>query len=215
MAADARAGSALQRVVRKHGGQDERTAGRNGMRLPRRKVREEARRLYLGGEMSTNAEIAARLKVKPHTVARWRKEEDWDGLRLKIDRRAGELFVEKIATDRVTLNVRHYRLWDLILGNLMECLKTNKVLDVREMERIAGVLDRAQKGQRLAKGLSTIGETEEGIRAQSQAEVRKLIDTFIDAVKDNVPDEQTRDRIRKALMESLPDSSDVEDGEAA
>ena len=70
--------------------------------------REEARRLYLAGEADTNAEIAARLKVKPHTVGHWRKEEDWDGLRYKIDRRAAELFVEKIATDRVTLNVRHY-----------------------------------------------------------------------------------------------------------
>jgi len=179
------------------------------MKQPRRKAREEARRLYLGGEMSTNAEIAARLKVKPHTVARWRKDEDWDGLRLKIDRRAAEMFVEKIATDRVSLNVRHYRLWDLVLGNLMEGLKLKKTLDVREMERIAGILDRAQKGQRLAKGLSTTGETEEGIRAQSQAEVRGLIDTFIDAVKENVPDEETRDRIRHAVVQTQVEEGDT------
>ena len=185
------------------------------MKRPRRKAREEARRLYLAGEMSTNAEIAARLKVKPHTVARWRKEEDWDGLRLKIDRRAAELFVEKIASDRVTLNVRHYRLWDVVLSQLMEGLKAIKALDVREMERVAGILDRAQKGQRLAKGLSTTGETEESIRAQSQAEIRGLIDSFIDAVKENVPDEATRDRIRKALMDAIPDSPDLVEGEAA
>jgi hypothetical protein len=174
------------------------------MKQPRRKAREEARRLYLSGEMSTNAEIASRLKVKPHTVARWRKDEGWDDLRLKIDRRAAELFVEKIATDRVTLNVRHYRLWDVVLSQLMEILKTVKNLDVREMERVAGILDRAQKGQRLAKGLSTTGETEESIRAQSQAEVRGLIDTFIEAIKENVHDEVARDRIRKALVEALP-----------
>jgi hypothetical protein len=169
------------------------------------KAREEARRLYLTGEMATNAEIATRLKVKPHTVARWRKDEDWDGMRFKIDRRAAELFVEKIASDRVTLNVRHYRFWDLLLGKLAEDLKTKKALDVREMERVAGILDRAQKGQRLAKGLSTTGETEEGIRAQSQSEIRGLIDTFIDAVKENVEDEHTRDRIRTALLEALPE----------
>ena len=64
------------------------------------KVREEARRLYLTGEMSTNAEIAARLSVKPHTIGKWRREEDWDGLRSKIDIRAAEMFIEKIATDR-------------------------------------------------------------------------------------------------------------------
>jgi hypothetical protein len=172
--------------------------------MKRRKPKEEARGLFLSGEVETNAEIAVRLGTKPHTVGKWRKDEDWDGLRLKIDRRAAELFVEKIATDRTTLNVRHYRLWDLVLANLGETLKANKSLDVRETERVAGILDRAQKGQRLAKGLSLSGETEEKIRAESQAEIRGLIDGFIDAVKENVPDEETRERIRKALMEAIP-----------
>lgn len=172
------------------------------------KAREEARRLYLTSEATTNAEIAARLKVKPHTVGRWRREEDWDGLRLKIDRRAAELFVEKIATDRVTLNVRHYRYWELVLANLAEDLKAKKSLDVRGMERIAGILDRAQKGQRLAKGLSVAGETEETIRAEAQAQIRRLIDTFIDAVKNNVSDEEIRDRIRRAIFEALPEENE-------
>jgi len=86
------------------------------MRKSSRKAREEGRSLYLSGEVETNAEIAARLKVKPHTVDRWRREEDWDGLRRKIDRRAAEMFVEKIPADRTALNVRHYRLWDLMLA---------------------------------------------------------------------------------------------------
>ena len=55
--------------------------------------REEARRLYLTGEASTVAEIARRLKAKPHTIGTWKAEEDWDGLRLKIDRQAAEKFV--------------------------------------------------------------------------------------------------------------------------
>jgi len=174
----------------------------------RSRKREEARRLYLSGEVETNAEIAVRLKVKPHTVGRWRREEDWDGLRRKIDRRAAEMFVEKIATDRTTLNLRHYRLWDLMLAGLAESLKAGKALDVREMDRIAGILDRAQKGQRLSKGLSTTGETEEQVRAQSQAEVRRLIDAFIDAVKENVADEEARDRIRRSLVEAMPEEED-------
>lgn len=171
---------------------------------PLAKKREEARRLYLAGEAGTNAEIAQRLKVKPHTVGRWRKEEDWDGLRLKIDRRAAELFVEKIATDRMTLNVRHYRVWELLLARLLEDLKIKRSIDTREMERIAGVLDRAQKGQRLAKGMSVAGETEEAIRAETQAEVRRLIDTFVDAVKENVNDEEARERIRRSILDKLP-----------
>jgi hypothetical protein len=172
------------------------------------KKREEARRLYLTGEVTTNAEIAVRLRVKAHTVGAWRRHEDWDGLRLKIDRRAADLFVEKIATDRVSLNVRHYRFWDLVLAKLAEDLKGKKTLDARELERISGILDRAQKGQRLAKGLSITGETEEAIRAQSQAEIRRLIDSFVEAVKTHVEDEETRDRIRRVVLEALPGAAD-------
>ncbi|MFC1573212.1 phage terminase small subunit-related protein [Candidatus Eisenbacteria bacterium] len=168
------------------------------------KIREEARRLYLTGEMQNNAEIAKRLGVKAHTVGKWRRDEGWDDLRLKIDVRAAEAFVEKIATDRVSLNVRHYRLWDLLLARLADDLKTRTVSDIRELERIAAILERSQKGQRLAKGLSTTGETEEVIRAQSQVEIRRIIDVFIDAVKRQVPDEEIRDSIRRHILDAIP-----------
>ena len=177
------------------------------------RTREEARRLFLTGEITTNAEIALRLGVKPHTVGRWRRLEDWDGLRQKIDRRAAEMFVEKIATDRVTLNVRHFRFWELVHAKLAEELKGQKSLDVRDMERVAGILERAQKGQRVAKGLAASGETEESLRAQAQAEYRRLVDAVTDAVKEHVNEEETRDRIRRAILEKLPEEEDGGAGE--
>jgi hypothetical protein len=179
-----------------------------------RKLREEARQLFLTGEYSTNSEIARQLRVKAHTIGGWRKAEDWDGLRLKIDRRAAEMFVERIANDRVTLNVRHYRLWELLLAKLAEDLKGRQISDIRELERIAGILERSQKGQRLAKGLSITGETEETIRAQSQAEIRRVIDTFIDAVKEHVTDEDTRDSIRRHILSALPEEESAGAGGA-
>lgn len=48
-------------------------------------------------------------------------------------------------------------------------LKQSGNIDVRKLDRVAGMLDRAQKVQRLAKGLSATGETEEQIRAESEA----------------------------------------------
>jgi len=176
-----------------------------------RKTREEARRLYLTGEMATNAEIAARLKLKPHTVGRWRRDEDWDSLKVGIDRRAAELFCEKIATDRVTLNLRHYRFWELLLAKLAEELKQPGSLGVRELERVAGILERAQKGQRLAKGLALNGETEEGIRAEAEAATRHVVDICIQAIKEGVPDEATREEVRRAIVAALP----AEDGGGA
>ena len=178
------------------------------------KTREEARRLYLTGELQTNSEIAHRLKVKPHTIGKWRRDEDWDGLRRKVDRRAAEMFAEKIASDRVTLNVRHYRMWDLLVAKLADELKDKPTIAIRELEKISGILDKAQKGQRLAKGLSTDGETEEAIRAQSEAETRHLIDVFIDTVKEHVHDEDTRERIRKAVLAAIPEEEVAGAGES-
>ena len=133
-----------------------------------------------------------------------RTSRGWD----KIDRRAAEMFVEKIATDRVALNVRHFRYWDGLLAKLAEDLKGTKGMGVRELERVASILDRAQKGQRLAKGLSTNGETEEAIRAEAQAEIRKVIDACIDAIRENVSDEETCDRIRRSIFAGLPAEED-------
>lgn len=184
------------------------------MKKDHRRLKQKARRLFLTGECDVNAEIARRLQVKSHTIGRWRREEDWDGLRLKIDRRAAELFVDKIASDRVNLNVRHYRMWDLLLAKLAEDLQDRKVSDIKELERIAGILERSQKGQRLAKGLSVSGETEEAIRAQSQAEIRRIIDTFIDTVKEHVPDEEARNCIRRHILAALPEEEGVGTGDA-
>lgn len=173
--------------------------------------RVEARQLFLSGDVTTNSELAARLKVKPHTIGEWRKAEEWDEMRRKIDKRAAELFVEKIANDRVTLNVKHYKYWDVLFARLADEMKhSSNPAAVRDLERMAAILDRAQKGQRLAKGMS-VAETEEQIRAESQAEIRKLIDAFIDAVKDNVPDEEARDRIRRAVIAATPQEADPDE----
>src|SRR5207247_3199227 len=123
----------------------------------------------------------------------------------KIDRRAAEMFVEKIATDRVTLNVRHFRFWELVLARLAEDLKGKKTLDVRDMERVAGILERAQKGQRMAKGLAASGETEESLRAQAQAENRKLVDIVIDPAQETVKAEETPHKLPRAIHEPLPE----------
>lgn len=173
------------------------------------KTREMARQLFLSGEVTSNAEIARHLKIKAHTVAAWRKAEGWDELRILVDRRAAEKLVEEIATDRVALNQRHYKFWEIALAKTAEVLKGDQVKDLRALEKMTSILDRAQKGQRLAKGLSLDGETEEAIRAQAQAEIRTLIDRFLAAVKEHVPDESIRERIALAVLEGLPAESSL------
>jgi Phage terminase small subunit len=170
------------------------------------KLREEARRLYLTSECTSTAEIARRLKVKAHTVARWKRSEDWDRLRLKIDKRAAEQMVERLASERVTLNARHYKFWEVIGGRMVEVVKSGRVGgdEIKDLERMTAILERMQKGQRLARGLSLDGQTEEQVRAEAQAEMRSLVDLFIDVVKQHVTDERTRDLIARTILERVP-----------
>lgn len=146
--------------------------------------------------------------MKPHTVGKWRRLEDWDTMRMKIDRRAAEVFAERIATDRVTMNESHFRLWQVVLGRLADDLKTNRTVDLRELDRVTSIVEKVQRGQRLARGMALDGETEAKIRAESGAEVRRLIDTFVDVIKETVPDEETRERIRQAILRALPEEAD-------
>ena len=180
----------------------------------RSELQTRAREMFLTGEMDSNAAIARCLRVKPHTIARWRRAEKWDDLLLKIDRRAAELFVEKIASDRGDLNIRHFRFWEALLTKLASVLQRQPDMNIRDLERMAGIVERSQKGQRLAKGLSTSGDTEETIRAQSEAEIRTLIDLFVETIREHISDEKIRDNIRQQLLAALPQEAGPGAGDA-
>lgn len=173
------------------------------MQYSKRK-REEARRLYLTGEAATVAEIARGLRIKAHTVGLWKRQEDWDALRIQIEKRAAEQLVEKLASERVTLNMSHFKLWSLLVSQLFESMQKDKGMGVTGMKEVAGILEKAQRGQRLARGMTVDGETEEQIRAEAAAEGRALVDLFVDVVKEHVADEDTRDRIARAILERVP-----------
>jgi hypothetical protein len=175
-----------------------------------KKTREKAREFYLTGEVTSISEIARRLSIKAHTVGKWKREEDWDAMRLKIDKRAAEQLVERIATERVNLNSQHFKLWGVVVTKLFEGLQKAGLRsdDVRALEKVSTILERAQKGQRLARGLSLDGEAEEQIRAEAEAENRAMVDLVLDSIKAEVKDEDIRDRIARAVLARVP--SDLE-----
>ena len=159
--------------------------------------------------METNAEVATYLKVKAHTVGVWRREEAWDETKRKAERHAAEKFAKTIATQTVNTNLKHLKAWDVILGRLVQTIDKPDGEAVKILDRQASILERAQRGQRLGRGLSVDGQTEERIRAEAHATTRHLIDLFLDTVKECVPDEQTRDRIGERLMAALPRQAGV------
>jgi hypothetical protein len=83
--------------------------------------------------------------------------------------------------------------------------------EIRDLDRVASILDKAQKGQRLARGLSLDGQTEEQIRAEAAAETRHVVDTFLGVVKREIPDEATRDRIARSILALLPAGTDEDE----
>ena len=181
-------------------------------------LRKKARRLFLSGEMETNAEIAANLKVKPHTVGAWRREEGWDETRRKAEKNAAAKMAAAIASENVSTNITHYKIWGVLLKKLIGTLDDTDPETVRVLERQAAVAERAQRGQRVARGLSADGQTEERIRAEAQADYRSLVDAVVEAVQLHVSDEIVREKIADAVMGKFPRSihdSENEGGEAA
>src|SRR5262245_22734537 len=181
------------------------------------KIREQARHYYLTGEVTSLAEIARRLRVNPHTVASWKRGEHCDGLRLTVAKRAAGQLGEKLASERVALNAQHFKLWNAVASKLVGSLTKEGLHanDVRTLEKAAAILERAQKGQRLARGMALDGQTEEQIRAESAAAQRHIVDVVIEVVKTEVRDEQTRDRIARLLLERLRDDDDGDGGQEA
>lgn len=168
------------------------------------KVREEAKALFLTGGMSSNAEIAAFVKVKPHTIGLWRKQEDWDGQKARLEKQTAEGMLRKFASDRINLNWKHYQWWELLMSEVATALKNHDYSKLKILEGFASIIASAQKGERLAKGVELTGHTEEQIRTKAQADNRRLVDLFMKLIRENVHDEETRDRIGRSIVEWLP-----------
>jgi len=175
-----------------------------------RKLREEARQLFLTGEVTSISEIARRVKVKAHTIGVWKKEEDWDALRIRIDKRAAEQLVERLATEKTNLNATHYKLWQGVVARVYGAIGKDRLgaNEIRDLERVAAILEKAQRGQRLARGLSLDGQTEEQILAEATASSRHVVDVFLDSLKKEVTDPEIRGRIAQAVLAAFPHRDD-------
>lgn len=175
------------------------------MARPSAKTREEARMLFVTGQVTINAELARRFNVKPQTIAHWRKRDGWDDLHLKAEQRAAEKMVEQIATERVSLNVKHFKAWDMVLSQALKRVKKEGDLDWGQIDKLASIVDRVQKGQRCAKEMATMGIREEEARAAHAAELTTLVDVVIQSIKENVKDVETRDEIVDTIRNRLPE----------
>jgi hypothetical protein len=111
------------------------------------------------------------------------------------------------------LNAQHFKLWNAVVGRVFAAVQKGQIdsSETRDLDRVSAILERAQKGQRLARGLSLDGETEEQIRAEAAAETRHVVDTFLRVIKKEIGDPGTRDRIAQAVLELIPRSMEEDE----
>ena len=148
-----------------------------------RTIRESARRYWLLGQ--SDEKIVPMLKAdfpdeqtpaRWHTIADWRKAEDWESDLEIIDRKATEKRQEELATELAAMNTRQIALLNLLDSHTQLLLTTRMVkgdggkpidteLSAAEVSQLSSALDRSIKNQRRIRGASTA-------QAQIDANVR-------------------------------------------
>jgi hypothetical protein len=112
----------------------------------------------VGPELRAELDRPHPRRSPPHTAAPYRRDEARDELELKVDRRAADKLAEQIATDRVTLIVRHFNFYEVVLNEITAALKAGRrKFSVGDLAALVAVIEKARKGQRLARALSLDG----------------------------------------------------------
>lgn len=71
-----------------------------------------------------------------------------------------EKIIEKQIESEAQLNLKHYALWEMFVKKLASKAK-NPLLEAKDIKALADVLEKAQKGQRLAAGLKDENDTKD------------------------------------------------------
>ena len=112
--------------------------------------REEALRLFLTGEATTNTAIAARLKVKPRDVAKWRKVQDWKACKGRMLELAHRRLLEQFAP-LTAMSANHLKVWGLMLMAMGTTLASQcETLTKQDLVHLEEGLATASRGIRLA-----------------------------------------------------------------
>lgn len=118
---------------------------------------DKVRAVYVASETITHAELAHQFGTSLDSVKKRASKEKWAEQRhsvcTQIALKTEEKTIEKISDDRSEVNRVHYEMWGSVIAKLQDALKA--ALELDEIETITKALDRAQKGQRLAKDMVT------------------------------------------------------------
>lgn len=116
----------------------------------------EAKHTYVTTEASL-AEIAHKFGTSESQVRKRAAAEKWtderNRVRTETEQKTTEKTIELVSDDRAQINAAHYAIWGEVIGKLKAALLT--ALELDEIDTLTKALERAQKGQRLAKDMVT------------------------------------------------------------
>ena len=92
------------------------------------------------------------------TLTRWRREGNWDEEKFELEQEAADRARAELLDELASTQRDHFNMWKLFLWQVAEQLKDSEgrpmlIKDHGKLEAYSRVLERAQKGQRVALGV--------------------------------------------------------------
>ncbi|MHC4707601.1 MAG: hypothetical protein ACYS8I_11015 [Planctomycetota bacterium] len=123
------------------------------------RFRNQVRAAFLTGQHTSFKDLCRSFNVEQTKVAAWRRDEGWDDLKLQISRRAREKLIDKASERKSEIDDTHYRMWGAFEAQVYRQLKRaqdeNRSIPPRTLDVLSKVMERCQKGKRIACGADT------------------------------------------------------------
>ena len=152
-------------------------------------VRQQARALYMSGEISSPYELATRIGCSPTTVKAWIDAEDWGADRDRVAAIVAGRLGAAVADEIESTNARYRQIWTAVLTQIVTLIRAaheaGAPLPLDDLDRCARVIERAQRGHGIALGVGadwlTAAKAQEVADAVTRAAIEDLTDEEIEA----------------------------------
>ena len=138
---------------------------------------------YLSGKYKSVKEIAEAFNIpRVQTIHEWISRENWDKSLDEFNKAKDPILDQTSQIER--MKREHYQIWTRLRGHLAEhinrAIKRNQPMSINDLEKATRILERIQKGRRIAKdadvGPINVGDNEIKIDYKSLEERSKEVE---------------------------------------
>lgn len=129
------------------------------------RVRNQVRSAFLAGQYPGVPQLAKAFNIPSKTIHQWRSSEGWDELKAQIDTEAKRRLVNKLAEKKSEIDDQHFKLWGAFDAQVFMYMKKaqddKRLIGPKTLDTLSKVLERSQKGRRIACGADASIEVRE------------------------------------------------------